>query len=173
MGSPTRVHHCICDLGGLLLQKLGLQAFLTHLEAMALETQLDTIESVDTDNHVVNLSYDDPPLMNGTSLPEIGLDVHQPECEVATKKPRLETGPRSCFGDKIKWVNAPTGLVPFVLNAETQVVHCGRDQMEIERIGSCTLIKCLSGCHPECSEGSGCQCLCHLLRAYYMGRQAL
>lgn len=92
--------------------------------------------------------------------------------EPSPKKPRLEIGPRDCSRDRIKWIPCPTGsgLVPFVRNADTQVVHSGRCQMEVVKAGAvATHVQCLSGCAPE-GCGAQCTCLCHLPREYYHER---
>lgn len=129
-------------------------------QAMAEQTQLDSVNELDNSGNELDSS-------------EGVVVVSEGECSPPAKRPKYyETGPKDGSGDRIKWVNSPGGLVPFVLNAETDVIHSGRSQMKVERVGAATaLVQCLSGCDADCSEGSGCTCLCHLLRAYYVERQ--
>lgn len=92
------------------------------------------------------------------------------EANPSQKRMKLEIGHRDCTKDAIRWIPCEEGLVPFVKNGGTEIVHSGRCQMRVLQNEACQAVKhvqCLSGCPPECSGHlSGCQCLCHLLRAY-------
>ena len=95
-------------------------------------------------------------------------------CEAPVKKAKLDPGPRDCSRDCIRWVATPTGLVPFVKNGETQIIHSGKCQMRVDVVTEkVKLVVCLSGCGsgPEYECGMAhCSCLCHLLRAFYAER---
>ena len=142
---------------------------------MAQLTQLDSLESGCN-------GYDDYFEMGspGDDVIVVESDNAEPEPSPSgLKKRKLEIGPRDCSRDGIKWIPCPaTGnLIPFVKNAETQVVHAGKSQMEVIPCQTVTLVQCLSGCEPkgklECGGlSAGCSCLCHLLRAYYAEKYA-
>ena len=93
------------------------------------------------------------------------------EGEPPAKRLRLEIGPRDCSQDRIRWIPGEHGLIPFVRNGETKVVHSGTYQMEVFKVGSATVVQCLSGCPSEHNCASSCQCLCHLLKSYYIERE--
>ena len=155
---PTWVHqHLVCTMAcdaAPWAQSMPPQDLACHFEAtpaMA-ETQLDSESIV-----VVEEDH--------TSLPILC------DGEPAPKRLRLEIGPRDCSQDRIRWIPGEHGLIPFVRNGETKVVHSGTYQMEVFKLGSATVVQCLSGCPSEHNCASSCQCLCHLLKSYYIERE--
>lgn len=136
---------------------------------MAQPTMLD---SPDTGTNEIDKADAELPL--GGEPVDVAATANPPP---AKKLKTLEVGPRDVSKDGIRWIPASTGLVPFVRNGETGVVHSGRFQMKVVPVGSVSLVQCLSGCTDQCGqllctgESDGCQCLCHLLRAYYTERQ--
>ena len=96
--------------------------------------------------------------------------------EPLAKKPRQE-GNLAQQKDIIKWLSCPSGdgLLPFVMNGRSKVVHCGRDEMILERTltanGQASAVLCVKGCVPRCGGAGGeCTCSCHILRAHYLSR---
>ena len=74
----------------------------------------------------------------------------------------------------VKWVYTPQGVVPYVLDKETNFIHCGFVKMKM-MVNSTTpggrIIQCLSGCGPQCCVAMGrqkkCECYCHHLQHHY------
>lgn len=102
-------------------------------------------------------------------------DVVLPVAEGKTLKKRKYMSQSAPCKDMIKWVHTESGLVPFVLNNQTQVVHSGRSEMTVTRsrghAGEIVQVTCIKGCATNCGEpGVQCQCLCHLLQEHYLSR---
>lgn len=93
---------------------------------------------------------------------------------VAMAKEVMSTG-----RDKIKWLLTEDSLIPYVLKESTQVVHCGRSEMKLNRMqcshGPSVVVECIKGCDPQCIQGMGaqCTCFCHVLKAHYIAREAV
>lgn len=132
------------------------------------DTQLDTADG--------SLQSLEPEL---ASLPVVDLE-NDGRDEQPVKKSRLEMSleiQKETSKDRIKWIPSPTGsgIIPFVKDWDTQLVHSGRCKMELSKIDGSTVVECMSGCgfRLTCGgEGAGCTCLCHLLRSYYEQRDS-
>ena len=73
----------------------------------------------------------------------------------------------------VKWVPTPKGLIPFVLNPETDVLRCGEVRMKLFlRDGPGKTVLCIRGCAWNCPghKSLECQCTCHLLQSHYDSR---
>jgi hypothetical protein len=77
-----------------------------------------------------------------------------------------------------KWISTEKGILPFVKNLDTDVVHCGFTRMKVLHFKSDSgtddyrSVVCMSGCAVECQkEGTEeCDCVCHLLQKDYDSR---
>ena len=81
-----------------------------------------------------------------------------------------------------KWVATPRGILPFVKNMETGLVHCGFTKMNVLHFkdtsgcGDVWSVICLSGCNTvgECprdgNSNQECACFCHILQKDYDSR---
>lgn len=142
---------------------------------MAMETQLDSIESVPDSGCAPG-----SPVMEHHEWLVIDsgrqAGANSSACQDPPPKKAKLMIQKDCSRDAIRWVPTSTGLVPFVKNADTQIVHTGRCQMKVVPCGAVSIVQCLSGCESELGcggEGAGCTCLCHLLKAYYHEKHAL
>lgn len=138
---------------------------------MAQQTCLDTLENGQSLDYL--LDVEEPQSSTNDAGPITVVAPSEPACEAPPpKRQKLEIA-KDCSADRIKWVNDPAvGLIPFVLDAHSQKIHSGRNQMKLIKGVAATYAECLSGCRPECSGSAECTCLCHLLRAYYNERQS-
>lgn len=117
----------------------------------------------------------------------VALDCHEmklpfpdtPQDGPISKKPKLDIShvgrqsvlPPETF--RVKWIqNAAKDLVPYVLNTDTNVVHCGLAQMQVFHFGPVPIVHCLRGCHYSCPGDTPehCGCHCHLLQWHYQRR---
>lgn len=122
---------------------------------MALATQLDSLPPGDS------VGQD-----NGWEEQSLPIESLGPP----SKKVRLDIT-KDCSRDGIKWVRnfEGDGMIPFVKDADTGIVHAGSSEMEVEKVGSVSLVHCRS--KPQCLDcDSQCKCFCHLLQAYYAER---
>lgn len=81
-----------------------------------------------------------------------------------------------------KWVKTPTGILPFVKNMETDLIHCGYIRMRMLNFPKASgvderAIICMSGCESwesQCqgrpNRGACCECPCHILQEHYDAR---
>ena len=157
---------------------------------MSQPTVLDEDPTVIEDSQVV-----DHPVSSELSAHDCqNLEMHKPEGEgvftvpqlpfaekePVQKKARLETissstepaATPSAF--RVKWVQTAHGLVPFVRNEDTQIVHCGLVQMKVfSDWGGPPTVLCKKGCHWDCPghTKNHCGCHCHLLQWHYQSRE--
>ena len=73
---------------------------------------------------------------------------------------------------RVKWVKTSVGLVPFVRDEATSIVHCGKCQMQVFTVDGIATVICLRGCHWECKghNKNHCGCHCHILQWHYNTR---
>ena len=75
-----------------------------------------------------------------------------------------------------KWVATDHGILPFVKNCETGLIHCGFTKMQVfdyssPLTGDDKTVLCMSGCEIECQGPSNCACFCHFLQKDYDARK--
>ena len=75
-----------------------------------------------------------------------------------------------------KWVATDHGILPFVKNCETGLIHCGFTKMQVfdyssPLTGDDKTVLCMSGCEIECQGPSNCSCFCHFLQKDYDARK--
>lgn len=73
---------------------------------------------------------------------------------------------------KVKWIATSEGRIPFCMNMDTGLIHCGRCQMTLFTVDGQSTILCAKGCHWDCpGHGRGqCGCHCHILQWHYRTR---
>lgn len=103
--------------------------------------------------------------------------------EPASKRLRLDTPTASTEvvpkQFSAKWIATRKGILPFVKNLDTGLVHCGFTKMKVIYFKSdmglddYTSVVCLSGCIDCPRDGiTDCECVCHLLQRDYDSRPA-
>ena len=116
----------------------------------------------------------------------VGLEDGLQHDSVEPAAKRLKTTSPTYLGEPIpkqfmaKFIATGRGIVPYVKNMETGVIHCGFDRMKVNHFKSDSGIDdyksviCLSGCFGDCKqEGqSPCDCSCHHLQKDYDARSA-
>jgi hypothetical protein len=138
------------------------------IPAMATEsTQIDSVTS-SVEASIVDVDDGSGEGQFALSQPSVPVTVEPP-----VKRPKLLEVEKDCPNDTIKWIPGEHGLIPFVKDAQSGKVHSGRDQMQLTKIYSTTIVSCLAGCSNELPCTKCCTCLCHLLKAYYIEKQQL
>lgn len=81
---------------------------------------------------------------------------------------------------KTKFVATPKGILPFVQNVASGVVHCGYTRMMMLDLPNERAIICMSGCESCTSQCQGrphiggvCECPCHILQSHYDSRYSM
>lgn len=100
------------------------------------------------------------------SVVDLAVDDEAAVLEPPVKKVKAVAG--SCK-DGVRWLQSDDGItVPFILRAETGIVHCGAVEMQVLKSssGKATVL-CLTGCAPL----PYCACFCHMLQKYYDSRR--
>ena len=78
-----------------------------------------------------------------------------------------------------KWIATPKGILPFVKNMETDLVHCGYTRMKVLHFKSelgahdYRSVVCMSGCSTNACQtvaSPDCDCVCHILQKDYDSR---
>ena len=77
-----------------------------------------------------------------------------------------------------KWIATDYGILPFVKNCDTGLIHCGFTKMQVfdyssPMFGDDKSVLCMSGCEVTCQGPSQCACFCHLLQKDYDARKKL
>ena len=99
--------------------------------------------------------------------------------EPVQKKAKVDINQNSFFANaeiptefRVKWIKLSTGLVPFVMNGTTGIVHCGKSQMKVFTTDGIATVLCLRGCHWNCPghQKGHCGCHCHILQWHYNTR---
>lgn len=112
---------------------------------------------------------------NAISLPHVPLS--KPSLK-RRKDTQLEANTSASSTDiipqnfRVKWVVTSGGLVPFVMNQDTQVIYCGLCRMQVFFTDGIATVICLKGCHWNCPGHSAnhCGCHCHILQWHYRTR---
>lgn len=73
---------------------------------------------------------------------------------------------------RVKWIVSGPDLVPFVMNQDNQIIHCGRTKMQVFSTDGIATVICLKGCHWNCPghDKGHCGCHCHTLQWHYRTR---
>ena len=149
------------------------------------DSQVNDIEETqrDIDSHEVSAQASQPENVGPEGArPEGETMLTVPELPLAeplVKRPRIHITENVVSNEEIpvnfrvKWVKTTDcGLIPFVRNESTGIVHCGKTRMKVFSTDGIATVMCMKGCHWQCSghKHDHCGCHCHVLQWHYNSR---